>query len=241
MTQVLTVSSQKGGVGKSTLVTQLAVCLHRQGKKVCVVDCDSDQGTSTRYLDNRSRHNLPTPDYTTEQDDIVAKVGKLVDNYNFVIIDTPGGKSPLASAAHRISDTIVSVFNDSFADLDVLVRVDQADSCNINSREYSSHIWDERKLRLQEGRYPQNWLLVLNRVGQATKNRQQVLRLIERVSANWGVYFAGAIKERVGYRNGFLVGRTPLDPQPEGLTVSHLSARQEVRRLVALIQKSNKS
>ena len=236
MTQVLTVSSQKGGVGKSTLVVQLAVCLHNQQKKVCVIDCDSDQGTVTRYLGNRERGNLPTPYHTTETNDVIAKVNEVAQYHDFVIIDTPGGKSPLAEAAHRLSNTIITVFNDSFADLDVLVRVDKADSRNITSREYSSHVWNERKLRLQEGRHPQDWLLVLNRVGQATKNRRQVMQLIERVSAQWGVQFAGVIKERVGYRNGFLAGRTPLDPQPDSLTVSHVSARQEIRRLVSLVR-----
>ena len=232
MARIITVSSRKGGVGKSTLTTQIAVYLHKKGKRVCIVDCDPGQGTVSRYLENRIEQGLPSPYCTSEGEDIVRKVKELTEYYETIIIDTPGGHSKLAEDAHRVSDTILTVFNDSFVDLDVLVRV-QKD--NFMPRAYSEHVWGERKLRMQQQSQPQNWVLVLNRVGQMTRNRKHVTDIVEKVTKQWGITFGGLCKERVGYRDGFLSGRTPVDPQPGGLTASHVAARQEIRHLVSLL------
>ena len=44
--RVVAVASGKGGTGKSFLVTNLAVALHRAGRRVCVVDCDFGLGNA---------------------------------------------------------------------------------------------------------------------------------------------------------------------------------------------------
>ena len=45
---IITVASTKGGVGKSTVVLNLATVLLNQGKKVAVLDADS-QGTVSKW------------------------------------------------------------------------------------------------------------------------------------------------------------------------------------------------
>ncbi|MEC7583464.1 MAG: P-loop NTPase [Planctomycetota bacterium] len=44
--RVIAVASGKGGTGKSFLVTNLAVALHRRGRRVAVVDCDFGLGNA---------------------------------------------------------------------------------------------------------------------------------------------------------------------------------------------------
>ncbi len=50
--KTLVLANQKGGVGKSALATQLAHYLHRQDRKVVVVDLDHQQNTSRPLRDN---------------------------------------------------------------------------------------------------------------------------------------------------------------------------------------------
>lgn len=50
MSKIISVLNFKGGVGKTTTAVNLAAALHRQGKKVLVVDCDS-QRNATFVLD----------------------------------------------------------------------------------------------------------------------------------------------------------------------------------------------
>ncbi len=60
--KILTLSNQKGGVGKSAVSTQLAHYLHRSGLKVIVVDLDHQQNTS-RPL--RAHASVATADFTS--------------------------------------------------------------------------------------------------------------------------------------------------------------------------------
>jgi ATPases involved in chromosome partitioning len=45
--KIISVLNEKGGTGKSTVATNLATALHREGKRVVLLDCDP-QGTATR-------------------------------------------------------------------------------------------------------------------------------------------------------------------------------------------------
>ena len=55
--RIITIANQKGGVGKTTTVMNLAHALTKQGKKVLVVDSDP-QANLTSYLNAQPNHTL---------------------------------------------------------------------------------------------------------------------------------------------------------------------------------------
>lgn len=59
MCRVISISNKKGGVGKSTSASSLGVGLARPGKKVLVIDADS-QGSLTQSLGYRNPDAIET-------------------------------------------------------------------------------------------------------------------------------------------------------------------------------------
>lgn len=96
-------ASQKGGVGKSALATQLAVAAQEAGEKVAIIDIDP-QASSVAW--SRVRGSSTPEVHAALPSDIEAMVGAGRQlKYTLLIIDTP---------PHTRSDTVTAV---RFADL----------------------------------------------------------------------------------------------------------------------------
>jgi chromosome partitioning protein len=105
--KIIAVVNQKGGAGKTTVTMQVAGSLGRRGHKVLVVDADP-QGTATRWAASADDNN-PFPatvvGLSAEQGKLHREVKKLMDNYQYIIIDgPPASDSPVAQSALMIAD-----------------------------------------------------------------------------------------------------------------------------------------
>lgn len=93
--KVITVANQKGGVGKSTIACNLAVCAAKEGKNTLIIDSDP-QGSSISFRANREADDLQAVSIVTPtiHKDIVN-----FGNFDLIIVDAGGRDNALFRSA----------------------------------------------------------------------------------------------------------------------------------------------
>jgi chromosome partitioning protein len=254
--RILVLGNEKGGSGKSTVAMHLTVGLLRAGLRVGTIDVDSRQATLTRYLENRNqsmeRLKLPLPmsehrlvprsaqlgeaGIADETARLEAAIAELSATCQTIVIDTPGSDQTMSRVAHSYADTLITPLNDSFIDFDLLARVDTDGETILGPSVYSEMVWNARQLRAQAGLEPIDWVVVRNRMGaQNMVNKQKMEAAINKLSRRIGFRVAPGFNERVIFRELFPRGLTLLDLRDigvQGLNISNVAARQELRELI---------
>ena len=103
---ILSVTNLKGGVGKSTIAQNLAVCLTHSGKSVFLVDTDYELRTSSDWGADRGEKLQRIEFEAVHQDNVTELVLKQSDNYDVVIIDGTPALFELSSKAILLSDVV---------------------------------------------------------------------------------------------------------------------------------------
>ncbi len=256
---IIVLGNEKGGTGKSTAAMHVMVYLLRLGFRVGAIDVDARQGTLSRYVENRTRYNaendtkLPIPDLRALQKSNFSEVAQNdkdeaerfsaaledLSGSDFIIVDTPGNNTNLSQVAHSYADTIVTPLNDSFIDLDMLVRLNSNDPNSLRPSVYSEMIWEQKKHRLVRDKQPIDWIVMRNRLTNLyAKNKEEMHRILGSLSKRLGYRMMTGFSERVIFKELFIQGLTLLDLQDVGirLTMSHIAARQEVRAVLDMLQ-----
>ncbi|MEX0153854.1 ParA family protein [Microbacterium sp. LMI1-1-1.1] len=117
--RVLAVVGQKGGIGKSTTVMNLAACMSRSSS-VAVIDVDP-QASTTKWAE-RAGENLPF-DFTSETDISMLSLMRQLD-YDVVIVDTPGSLADrdVLSALLDQTDYAIAPLSPSFMEIEPVQR-----------------------------------------------------------------------------------------------------------------------
>lgn len=100
----ITFTNTKGGVGKSTLATHLAIWLFDRGYRVALLDSDP-QGTSSEWL--RKAEPKITVRATSDSDAIQSARDELMAEHDYVIADAPGEEGEAANAVTLLADLAV--------------------------------------------------------------------------------------------------------------------------------------
>ncbi len=114
---VVTLASRKGGAGKSTLTAQLAAQAHVSGKRVLVVDADT-QG-SLKLWHSRRTCGLPglvTPERGLER----ALAFAMIEGFDTVFIDTAPTMWVVVQEAIRVATLVLIPARPGFFDLDAV-------------------------------------------------------------------------------------------------------------------------
>lgn len=252
---IIVISNEKGGTGKSTISMHLATLFLYEGFKVATIDVDGRQGTFSKYIENRKKYNrlnntnLPVSehlsfsidaDMNNNLENINSNITRLSQIYDVIIIDTPGTKNYLFDEAHKYADTLITPTSDSLIDLNVIADIDFSTKKVGRPSHYAEHIWEVKKQLASQGKPYLNWIVVGNRVSPFnSKNKNIVFEYLDKLSKLYGFRLCSGIRDRVIYKELFLEGLTVLDMQNETLkmkmSISHLAAKREIRKLAEFI------
>jgi chromosome partitioning protein len=256
---VVVLGNEKGGTGKSTAAMHIITNLLRQNYRVASIDVDARQGTLSRYVENRrlrgknTGEDLPLPDHEAifksslpniedaeaEEKEKIFSAFSRFQNHDYIVIDTPGSDSYLSRLAHSFADTLITPLNDSFIDLDMLVRVN-ADSLDIlKPSTYSEMVWEQKKQRAIRDGGSIDWIVMRNRLSSIhSRNKEEMEKVLKALAKRIGFRLVSGFGERVIFRELFLSGLTLLDMRESNLplSLSHVAAKQELANLMELIQ-----
>jgi chromosome partitioning protein len=103
---IISLISQKGGVGKSALARLLAVEFVRAGWTVKIADLDTMQGTATKWKARRDRAQLQ-PEIPVEKFATVERALKEAERFDLLILDGPAHAEKGGRSMAKASDLIV--------------------------------------------------------------------------------------------------------------------------------------
>ena len=113
--KIIALINEKGGSGKSTIATNVAAALHRQGKAVVLIDADP-QGTARDWrAASPEGANLPPVVAIDRAPNLSSSLKTL--NAEYAVIDAPAKAGDMAAAIVSAADLALIVIQPSGADV----------------------------------------------------------------------------------------------------------------------------
>ncbi|MGY3439633.1 MULTISPECIES: ParA family partition ATPase [unclassified Marinovum] len=199
--QIICVAQQKGGAGKTTLVSNLAIAFLAEGKSVALLDTDP-QGSLGRWLDIREEtlgENENLRFATATAYGISRAIRGFSDAADIILIDTPPKADSDVRWVLRESDLVL-----------VPVSVSQAD------------VWATHDLLDLADRAEKPTYIVMNRTRVGTRVGEQVAKSVGELDAK---QFQSSLANRVIYAEALGCGLGVMETQKSG------AASDEVRAL----------
>lgn len=110
---IISISTLKGGVGKSTITQNLAVCLAESGYDVCIVDADTNQ-SAMQWFEIREQERqtdeaiIEIPVFSqTDGAELIKTVKELNDKYSIILIDGTPSLDKLSSKIILLADILI--------------------------------------------------------------------------------------------------------------------------------------
>lgn len=122
---ILLIANEKGGVGKTTLATNLAVLARKKGLSVVLVDADP-LANSVEWWNRREEAGVePSITCLPAQGKIGRTLRELGDKHDFVIVDSGGRDSVEVRQALAVCDMVLVPLRPSQNDIDVVARMEK--------------------------------------------------------------------------------------------------------------------
>lgn len=210
MPQTVTVAlvNQKGGVGKTTLSTNLAAAAHLAGHRTIVIDLDA-QGSALDWYTARSEGSPLSALAVAKADRALTRpaLATLTEHYDVAILDAPPRLDALTQSAAVAADLVILPLQPSPYDLwaasETLATLETADS-----------------IREQLGLAPAPRLAVLNRMQAGTLIGRQAREAVAEVADLSDV----VIHQRVAFATAASAGESVLTTEPKGRAAAEIQA-----------------
>ncbi len=112
--KLIIIASQKGGTGKSTIATNLAVVAAGKKNKVLLVDCDQQQSATKWYglRENQlgEKNKITLVEKSFKEMDVKSvwrDIAKFQEVYDLVIVDTPGESAAFINSLVKVADLVI--------------------------------------------------------------------------------------------------------------------------------------
>lgn len=162
----IAITNLKGGVGKTTITTNLAVSFAHRGKRVCIVDSDLGQKSSMEWAGNRSESMPHIPVYGAMARQLNKEVAKLNEENDIVFIDGTPQLSELAERTVLASDILIIPISPSIYDL-------RAFESFFEKVEQINQVREEQGLKMVKT------YVVVNRIAEKTNLGREILEALK--------------------------------------------------------------
>lgn len=208
---VIAVTNLKGGVGKSTIAQNLAVCFAHKNLSVCLVDTDTQLQVGNDWGKDRSPDLPKIQIEVVHQDEISKRVLALKSAFDLVIIDGTPALFELSSRAVLLSDVVLIPILPSIEEVRTLERFLQK--------------YDEARLTKESLGGKVQAFIVLNKYSENLRLDRDVREILPK----FGVpLLETRLANRVAYREAKIEGRGVVE-------YSDPKAKDEMSRLTSEI------
>lgn len=131
--RTIVVASAKGGSGKSTLSSALAVQAVKEGARTAMIDLNYDQGSLSAWWTVRGSPAQPHLD--AAEGKLAHRLAELAKSFDFAIVDTPPLDVELIEGAVALADAVLIPVRCGFFDLAAAETA--AQMCREHNRPYA--------------------------------------------------------------------------------------------------------
>ncbi len=112
----IAITNLKGGVGKTTIATNLAAALSQRGKSVCIIDTDLKQRSASEWSGSRPPDKPEISVFGITEKQLTSEIERLKSRYDVVIIDGTPHVSEITERAIITADILLIPITPSIYD-----------------------------------------------------------------------------------------------------------------------------